>query len=74
MTEHCTQSESDEGEVKSNFGEDLDEELQSLPHVLQLIRKMREHIKWQRKKIKKLRNKLQEQVLVTILSKANLFN
>lgn len=61
MTEHCTQSESDEGEVKSDFGEDLDEELQSLPHVLQLIRKMREHIKWQSKKIKKLRNKLQEQ-------------
>nr|XP_050856114.1 angiogenic factor with G patch and FHA domains 1 isoform X1 [Vespula vulgaris] len=61
MTEHGIQSESDEGEIKSDFGENLDEELQSLPHALQLIRKMREHIKWQRKKIKKLRNKLQEQ-------------
>ncbi|XP_014609680.1 PREDICTED: angiogenic factor with G patch and FHA domains 1 [Polistes canadensis] len=61
MMDHGTQSESDEGEIKSDFGEDLDEELQSLPHVLQLIRKMRENIKWQRKKIEKLRNKLQEQ-------------
>ncbi|XP_015171960.1 PREDICTED: angiogenic factor with G patch and FHA domains 1 isoform X2 [Polistes dominula] len=61
MMEHDTLSESEEGEIESDFGEDLDEELQSLPHVLKLIREMRETIKKQRKKIRKLYNKLQKQ-------------
>lgn len=72
MTEQGTRSESDEGEIKSDFGEDLDEELQSLPHVLQLINKMREQIKWQRKKINKLRNKLREQKNQNIMKNKSL--
>lgn len=55
-------SESEEGEIISDFEEDFTEELCNLPHVLAFICKLRNHIKKQRKKINKLRNKLNGQV------------
>ncbi|KAL6428658.1 hypothetical protein ACFW04_007930 [Cataglyphis niger] len=54
-------SESEEGTIVSDFEEDFTEELCNLPHVLKFICKLRNHIKRQRKKITKLRNKLNEQ-------------
>ncbi|XP_070161472.1 angiogenic factor with G patch and FHA domains 1 [Polyergus mexicanus] len=53
-------SESEEG-IVSDFEEDFTEELCNLPHVLKFICKLRNHIKRQRKKVNKLRNKLNEQ-------------
>nr|XP_012144950.1 PREDICTED: angiogenic factor with G patch and FHA domains 1 isoform X2 [Megachile rotundata] len=53
-------SESDEGEIKSDFEEDFQHELQDFPHVLRFIQRMHDHIKKQNKKITKLRNKLKE--------------
>ena len=53
-------SESDEGEIKSDFEEDFQEELQDYPHVLRFIQRMRDLIKKQNKKIVKLRHKLNE--------------
>ncbi|XP_053984071.1 angiogenic factor with G patch and FHA domains 1 isoform X3 [Hylaeus volcanicus] len=60
MIDNNEPSESDEGEIKSDFEEDFQEELCNLPHVLRFIQRMREHIKKQNKKISKLRNKLNE--------------
>lgn len=60
-------SESEEG-VVSDF-EDFTKELCNLPHVLKFICKLRNHIKRQRKKINKLRNKLNEQVHIKFLIK-----
>lgn len=56
-------SESEEGEIVSDF-EDFTEELCNLPHILKFICKLRNHIRKQRKKINKLRNKLDEQVYI----------
>lgn len=61
-------SESEEG-VVSDFEEDFTKELCNLPHVLKFICKLRNHIKRQRKKINKLRNKLNEQVHIKFLIK-----
>lgn len=60
-------SESDEGEIISDFEEDFQDELQNFPHVLKFIQRMRDHIKKQNKKITKLRNKLHERVRVAFL-------
>lgn len=60
-------SESEEGTIVSDFEEDFTEELCNLPHVLKFICKLRNHIKRQRKKINKLRNKLNEQVHIKFL-------
>lgn len=60
-------SESDEGEIKSDFEEDFQDELQNFPHVLRFIQRMRDHIKKQNKKITKLRSKLHEHVRVAFL-------
>lgn len=57
-------SESEEGEIVSDFEEDFTEELCNLPHILKFICKLRNHIKKQRKKINKLRNKLDEKVYI----------
>lgn len=62
-------SESEEGTIVSDFEEDFTEELCNLPHVLKFICKLRNHIKRQRKKINKLRNKLNEQVHIKFLIK-----
>lgn len=67
MAANNRHSESDEGELKSDF-EDFEEELQEFPHVLKLIQRMRDHIKKQRKKITKLRNKLNEEKKQKLLS------
>ncbi|XP_076637727.1 angiogenic factor with G patch and FHA domains 1 isoform X1 [Colletes latitarsis] len=60
MIDYNEPSESDEGEIKSDFEEDFQEELCNVPHVLRFIQRMREHIKKQNKKIAKLRSKLNE--------------
>ncbi|CAK9822240.1 Angiogenic factor with G patch and FHA domains 1 [Anthophora retusa] len=60
MIENNILTESDEGEIKSDFEEDFQEELHDFPHVLRFIQKMRDHIKRQNKKIVKLQNKLNE--------------
>lgn len=57
-------SESDEGEIKSDFEEDFQEELQDYPHVLRFIQRMRDLIRKQNKKIVKLRHKLNEHVRI----------
>lgn len=62
MDECKIHSESEEGEIMSDFEEDFTEELHNLPHVLKFIHKLQDHIKRQRKKINKLRNKLNIQV------------
>ncbi|XP_076547427.1 angiogenic factor with G patch and FHA domains 1 isoform X2 [Osmia lignaria lignaria] len=59
MTENVL-SESDEGEIKSDFEEDFQHELHDFPHVLRFIQRMHDHVKKQNKKITKLRNKLKE--------------
>lgn len=61
-TKYETHHESEEGEIVSDFEEDFTEELCNFPHVLKFIQKLRDHIKKQRKKINKLRNKLCGQV------------
>ncbi|XP_076749530.1 angiogenic factor with G patch and FHA domains 1 isoform X2 [Xylocopa sonorina] len=58
MIENNVPSESDEGEIQSDFDEDFQQDLYNLPHVLKFIQRMRDHIKKQNKKITKLRNKL----------------
>ncbi|XP_015440042.1 PREDICTED: angiogenic factor with G patch and FHA domains 1 [Dufourea novaeangliae] len=60
MIEGNVLSESDEGEIKSDFEDDFQEELGDFPHVLRFIQRMRERIKKQNKKITKLRNRLNE--------------
>jgi len=60
-------SESEEGEIVSDFEEDFTEELHSLPHVITFICKLRDHIRKQRKKIDKLRRKLKEQVYIFLI-------
>lgn len=60
MTENNATSESDEGEVKSDFEEDFQDELHDFPHVSRFIQRMRDHIKKQNKKMVKLRNKINE--------------
>lgn len=57
-------SESEEGEIVSDFEEDFTEELSDYPHISQFVQKLRDHIKRQRKKINKLRNKLAELVCI----------
>ncbi|XP_076226464.1 angiogenic factor with G patch and FHA domains 1 isoform X2 [Nomia melanderi] len=69
MIESSALSESDEGEIKSDFEDDFQEELSEFPHVLKLIKRMRDHIKKQNKKIIKLRNKLNEQKNQKLLEK-----
>ncbi|XP_014489188.1 PREDICTED: angiogenic factor with G patch and FHA domains 1 [Dinoponera quadriceps] len=61
MDECKRYSENEEGEIISDFEEDFTEELSNYPHISQFIYKLRDHIKKQRKKINKLRNKLAEQ-------------
>lgn len=61
-------SESEEGEIVSDFEEDFTEELCNLPRVLKFIYKLRNHIKRQRKKVNKLRSKLNEQKHQNLLS------
>lgn len=61
MNEREMHSESEEGEITSEFEQDFAEELCNFPHILKFLDKLRDHIKWQRKKINKLRNKLNEQ-------------
>lgn len=60
-------SESEEGEIVSDFEEDFTEELCNFPHILKFIYKLRNHIRRQRKKINKLRNKLDEQVYIFLI-------
>lgn len=67
MIENNISSESDEGEIKSDFEADFQEELHNFPHILRFIQRMRDHIKKQNKKIAKLRNKLSEHVRTTFL-------
>lgn len=64
-------SESEEGEIVSDFEQDFAEELHSLPHVIKFICKLHDHIRKQRKKIDKLRRKLNEQVY--LFSKIDIF-
>ncbi|XP_011150988.1 angiogenic factor with G patch and FHA domains 1 isoform X2 [Harpegnathos saltator] len=61
MDERKVYSEGEEGEIISDFEEDFTEELSNYPHISQFIHKLQDHIKRQRKKINKLRNKLVEQ-------------
>ncbi|KAK9310078.1 hypothetical protein QLX08_000530 [Tetragonisca angustula] len=67
-------SESDEGEIKSDFEEDFQDELQNFPHVLKFIQRMRDHIKKQNKKISKLRNKLHEHKSQKLMQKKALID
>ncbi|XP_032676009.1 angiogenic factor with G patch and FHA domains 1 isoform X2 [Odontomachus brunneus] len=61
MDECKIHSEGEEGEIISDFEEDFTEELSNYPRISQFIQKLCDHIKRQRKKINKLRNKLAEQ-------------
>ncbi|XP_046753869.1 angiogenic factor with G patch and FHA domains 1 isoform X2 [Diprion similis] len=54
--EFCERNDSDD--VTSIPDEDYQDVLKDLPQVLDFIRKLQNHIRWQRKKINKLRNKL----------------
>lgn len=58
-------SESEEGEIVSDFEEDFTEELCNFPHVLKFIHKLHDHIRRQRRKINKLRKKLYGQVYIS---------
>ncbi|XP_076289060.1 angiogenic factor with G patch and FHA domains 1 isoform X2 [Lasioglossum baleicum] len=69
MIESTALSESDEGEIKSDFEDNFQDELCNFPHVLKFIKRMRDHIKKQNKKINKLRNKLNEQRNQKLLEK-----
>lgn len=68
MIENNISSESDEGEIKSDFELDFQDELYNYPHVLRFIQRMRDHIKKRNKKIAKLRNKLNEYVRIMFLN------
>lgn len=68
MIENNVSSESDEGEIKSDFELDFQDELCNYPHVLRFIQRMRDHIKKRNKKIAKLRNKLNEYVRIIFLN------
>jgi len=57
-------SESEEGEIVSDFEDDFAEELRNLPHVIKFICKLHDHIRKQQRKIDKLRRKLNEQVYI----------
>ncbi|PBC34457.1 angiogenic factor with G patch and FHA domains 1 isoform X1 [Apis cerana] len=72
MIENNVSSESDEGEIKSDFELDFQDELCNYPHVLRFIQRMRDHIKKRNKKIAKLRNKLNEYESQKLLQKKNL--
>lgn len=74
MTDHNIISESDEGEIKSDFEEDYSEELTDFPHILKHIQRMRERIKKQKKKISKLRNKLSEEKKQKLLKNKTLID
>ncbi|XP_017758221.1 PREDICTED: angiogenic factor with G patch and FHA domains 1 [Eufriesea mexicana] len=74
MIENNVSSESDEGEIKSEFEEDFQEELYNFPHVLKFIQRMRDHIRKQNKKIVKLRNKLNEHKNQKLLQKKTLID
>lgn len=65
MIENSVPTDSDEGEIKSDFEDEFQDELRDSPHILRFIQKMRDHIKKQNKKIAKLRNKLNEHVRIT---------
>ncbi|XP_046585774.1 angiogenic factor with G patch and FHA domains 1 isoform X2 [Neodiprion lecontei] len=54
--EVCQRNDSDD--VTSILDEDYQDVLKDLPQVLDFIRKLQNHIRWQKKKINKLRNKL----------------
>ncbi|XP_076646216.1 uncharacterized protein LOC143355341 isoform X3 [Halictus rubicundus] len=69
MIECTALGESDEGEIKSDFEDNFQDELCNFPHVLKFIKKLRDHIKKQNKKINKLRNKLNEQRNQKLLEK-----
>lgn len=49
---------SDSEDLKSDLDEDFEDVLKELPQVLEFIKRLQNHIRWQRKKINKLRNKL----------------
>ncbi|XP_076379183.1 angiogenic factor with G patch and FHA domains 1 isoform X4 [Megalopta genalis] len=74
MIESTVLSESDEGEIKSDFEDNFQDELHDFPHVLKFIKQMRDHIKKQNKKINKLRNKLNEQRNQKLLGKKELID
>lgn len=61
-----THNDSEEGEIVSDPEEDFTEELRNFPHILKFIHKLHDHIKRQRRKINKLRNKLYAQVYIYI--------
>ncbi|XP_015609869.1 angiogenic factor with G patch and FHA domains 1 isoform X2 [Cephus cinctus] len=69
MSEGYGLSESDDGELKLEFDIDYREKLSDFPEVLEFINKLREHIKWQHKKINKLHHKLIEQKKQRLLSR-----
>ena len=58
MTEIRRLSESDEPEVKSEYEEELPEDVEKFPKILEFVRSLQTRIKWQKKKIEKLRKKL----------------
>ncbi|XP_068982240.1 angiogenic factor with G patch and FHA domains 1 isoform X3 [Bombus flavifrons] len=74
MIENNISSESDEGEIKSDFEADFQEELHNFPHILRFIQRMRDHIKKQNKKIAKLRNKLSEHKNKKLMEKKTLID
>ncbi|XP_043582351.1 angiogenic factor with G patch and FHA domains 1 isoform X3 [Bombus pyrosoma] len=74
MIENNISSESDEGEIKSDFEADFQEELHNFPHILRFIQRMCDHIKKQNKKIAKLRNKLNEHKSKKLMEKKTLID
>lgn len=54
--------ESDDGNLEIDFDKNFHDILSDYPDVLEFINKLKEHVKWQNKKICKLRNKLNTQV------------
>ncbi|XP_076480624.1 angiogenic factor with G patch and FHA domains 1 isoform X3 [Bombus vancouverensis nearcticus] len=74
MIENNISSESDEGEIKSDFEADFQEELHNFPHILRFIQRMRDHIKKQNKKIAKLQNKLSEHKSKKLMEKKTLID
>lgn len=67
MDVYVMHSESEEGEIISDFEENFAEELCNFPHISKFICKLRNHIRRQQKKINKLRNKLDEQVHIFLI-------
>ncbi|XP_050487007.1 angiogenic factor with G patch and FHA domains 1 isoform X3 [Bombus huntii] len=74
MIENNISSESDEGEIKSDFEADFQKELHNFPHILRFIQRMRDHIKKQNKKIAKLQNKLSEHKSKKLMEKKTLID